>query len=113
MSEELSITIKELVERPWSEMIVYSLTEKQKEELLNNKNLVNEYIMFLKGSVWEEHSHNRSQLILVIAGKLTHIANRKEFVQEVDNLLIVPKDVIHHAYAGKSKHLLVYVFHKK
>lgn len=113
MSEELSITIKELVEKPWSEMIVYSLTEKQKEELLNNKNLVNEYIMFPKGSVWEEHSHNRSQLILVIAGKLTHVANRKEFVQDANDLLIVPKDILHYAYAGKSKHLLVYVFHKK
>lgn len=113
MPEKLSFTINELVEKPWNGMIVYSLTEKQKEELLNNKNLVNEYIMFPKGSVWEEHSHNRSQLLLVIAGKLTHVVGRKEFVQEANDVLIVPKDIPHHAYAGKTKPLLVYVFHKK
>ncbi|MEN9625761.1 MAG: Cupin domain [archaeon] len=103
----------ELIADNWENMEVYHMNEEQKEKLLNNKILEQEYIMFPKGSVWEEHAHTRPQLLLVIAGKLTHVVDRKEFVQEANDVLIVPKNIPHRAFASKNKPLLVYVFHKK
>ena len=105
--------IKELIENPWSSMDIFHLTEEQKESLLSNPLVLHEYMMINKGSVWEEHSHSRGQMILVIAGKLTHVVNRKEFIQEANDILIIPANIPHHAYAVKNKHLIVYVFHKK
>ena len=103
----------ELISDSWENMELYRMNEEEKEKLLSGKQLEQEYIMFPKGSVWEEHAHTRPQLLLVIAGKLTHVVGRKEFVQEANDVLIVPKNISHRAFAGKQKPLLVYVFHKK
>ena len=87
--------IKELIENPWSSMDIFHLTEEQKESLLSNPLVLHEYMMINKGSVWEEHSHSRGQMILVIAGKLTHVVNRKEFIQEANDILIIPANIPH------------------
>jgi mannose-6-phosphate isomerase-like protein (cupin superfamily) len=106
-------TIPELIQSSWEHMEVYHLTEEQKEALLNSKELIKEHMMINKGTVWEEHMHSRPQLLLVIVGRLTHVVRGKEIHQEANDLLVVPKNVLHRAYSGKSKPLLLYVFHKK
>ena len=111
MSEKLSYTIDELVKEPWNEMIVYSLNEIQKQDIINHKRLVKKEYSFRKGNEWEKHSHDKPQLLLVFKGKLTHRANNKIYVQNPNDLLIVPKDLPHIAYADED--LALYWFTKK
>ena len=105
--------INELIINKWDTFELFEISEEQKENLLNSPHLFKEHIMFNKGTIWEEHSHTRSQMLLVIAGKLTHVVNGKEFTQEKNDILIVPQNLLHSAYSGRNKPLLVYVFNKK
>ena len=85
--------INSLINDSWETMEGYYINEEQKEFLLNNKSLIHQYIMFNKGNIWEEHAHTNPQLLLVIRGKLTHVVNNKEYIQETNDLLVVPKNV--------------------
>lgn len=102
MPEKLTFSINELVEKPWDKMIVYSLNEEQKQELINHKGLVKIEYSFRKGNEWTKHSHDTPQLLLVFQGELTHKANNKIYVQYPNDLLIVPKNLPHTAYADKD-----------
>lgn len=111
MPENLPFTIKELVEMPWNEMAVYSLSVSEKNELISNKDLEKREYFFRKGHEWPEHSHDNPQLLLVLEGQLTHRANNREYVQNPNDLLIIPAHLPHTAYADKDHHL--YWFSKK
>jgi len=86
-------------------MIVYSLTDEQKQQLVNNKKLVKREYFFRKGDEWREHSHKEPQILLLIEGQLTHKANSMDYVQYLNDLLIVPANLPHTAYADKDLHL--------
>lgn len=112
MPEKLPFTINELVENPWDEIIVYRLNEDQKKELLNNKALMRREYMFNKGTEWKEHSHNKPQLILLIEGELVHMAKGEDYIQNPNDLLIVPADLLHTAHAKKDLVLYWFTKHK-
>jgi len=105
MPEKLPYTINELVEMPWNEMVVYSLTDKQKQELISHEKIVKHEYFFRKGNEWEEHHHDKPQLLLVLEGQLTHRANNKDYIQYQNDLLIVPANLPHTAYTNKDLHL--------
>lgn len=111
MLGKLSFTINELVEKPWSEMKVYSLDEKQKNELINHKGLVKREYFFRKGNEWQEHSHENAQLLLILEGQLTHKDNNKEYIQYPNDLLVVPANLPHTAYADED--IRLYWFTRK
>ncbi|MEK6872011.1 MAG: cupin domain-containing protein [Nanoarchaeota archaeon] len=105
--------LNEIINGEWNDVTLFTLTEEMKEVLLASPMVDKEYMTFNKNTVWENHAHTRAQLLLVIAGRLTHVVRGDEFMQEPNDLLIVPKNLVHRAFSGKSKPLLVYVFYKK
>ncbi|MEK6873158.1 MAG: AraC family ligand binding domain-containing protein [Nanoarchaeota archaeon] len=111
MSEKIPFNVNELVEKPWNKMAVYILTDEQKQQLVNHKKLVKREYFFRKGNKWDEHYHKESQILLLIKGQLTHKAKNMDYVQNPNDLLIVPANLPHSAYANKDLHL--YWFTKK
>ena len=112
MPEKLPFTINELVENPWNEMRVYSLNEDQKKELVDNKKIVKNEYFFRNGTEWAEHSHKKPQLLLVLEGQLIHRVNNNNYVQNTNDLLIMPADLPHTAHADKDIHLYWFTKHK-
>jgi len=109
---ELPFTIDKLVEIPWNEMIVYTISDSEKKQLMDHKGFTKKRYNFPRGNVWDKHSHDEPQLLLVIEGELIHQANNREYKQLPNDLLIVPANIVHAAYAGDHTDLVVYAFNK-
>lgn len=112
MAQILKVTIDEFVRSDWDEMIVYTLSQNQKDELMNNQAVTKKEYRSPKGYVYETHQHETPQLILVVKGELTHVAEGNKYVQNPNDLLVVPANLPHHGYVGKEE-LVVYAFNKK
>src|SRR3989344_953656 len=89
--------LNDILRSEWNDVALFTLTEEMKEVLLASPLLHKDYITFNKNTVWENHAHTHPQLLLVIAGRLTHVVRGDEFTQEPNDLLIVPKNMVHRA----------------
>jgi len=112
MTKQLDITIEDFIKLDWNEMTIYGLNDNQLGSLLKNNTISNKQYTFPKGKSFDKHDHDKAQLIYVIQGELTHIVDSEEYFQQPGDLLVVPKNIPHSAYAGKSEDLIVYAFWK-
>ena len=112
LAKKLPKSMKEFISGNWTKMAVFSLSKKQVSEFKNSKKLLVQKIVFPKGFAFEEHSHERAQLLIVEKGFLTHFAEGKAFPQKKNELLVVPSFLPHTGISGDKEELAVFAFVK-
>lgn len=106
----LTHPIEEIIADEWKSPALYKISKNDEEILSSSPNLKKITLSFEKGSQFEEHIHQKPQLLLVKEGKLTHYAEGKEYTQNPYDILIVPAHLPHSAIAEAD--LVIDVFHK-
>jgi quercetin dioxygenase-like cupin family protein len=101
-SENLNVPIENFVRKDWKEIKLYKIAAHQQDALLNNSSVERKYFIFQPNEHWPQHSHDRSQCLLVIDGEITHVSKGREYTQRKYEVLIVPAYLSHTAFAGKA-----------
>lgn len=106
-------SLDDLLRGSWNEVRQYHLKPHQRQKLMIHPSLDWERCSFSRGERYEHLSNVQEELALVLSGVITHEIGGQKYIQSSDDLLIIPKGVIHSAEIGPKEDCIVFAYYRK
>lgn len=107
------LSLDNLLQSDWNEVMLYHLTAPQRQDLMIHPSLDWERCSFLRGRRYEHLSNVQDELALVLEGVIFHELKGRKYQQSRDDLLVIPKGIVHSAEMGNEEDCMVFAYYRR